>query len=238
MDLLAGPGKNIVRESGHVVLGSPLIALTTRHPFTHYFFGDLSPKNTSSLHTRCSVSPHSDRVEIATGDCNDMVDRVVARITENDWQSLNLAFLDPQGLELGWQVVAKLASVQRMDLIVNYPEMGLNRSMRSAVESDEESKVDAFFGDYGWRDTYMEWQRTGKRRGLHRQLVDFYRGRLQGLGYEEVKRVEHLGDEPLMRSVRKKAPLYRLLFASKHPLGHRFWQSITQRDVHGQRRLL
>ena len=35
----------------------------------------------------------------------------------------------------------------------------------------------------------------------------------------------------------RKAPLCRLLFASKHALGTQFRQEVTQRDVYGQRRL-
>ena len=42
---------------------------------------------------------------------------------------------------------------------------------------------------------------------------------------------------PLMRNAKHRAPLYRLLFASKHPLGHDFWGAITRRDVHGQQLL-
>jgi three-Cys-motif partner protein len=34
IDLLAGPGKNQMRETGTFTLGSPLLALTTRYPFT------------------------------------------------------------------------------------------------------------------------------------------------------------------------------------------------------------
>jgi hypothetical protein len=57
------------------------------------------------------------------------------------------------------------------------------------------------------------------------------------VGYQEVRRDDEVGDEPLMRNVKRKAPLYRLLFASKHPLGETFWRAITRRDVHGQARL-
>ncbi len=43
--------------------------------------------------------------------------------------------------------------------------------------------------------------------------------------------------EPLIRNIVRQAPLYRLLFASKHPLGQEFWENIVQRNVYGQRRL-
>jgi len=53
----------------------------------------------------------------------------------------------------------------------------------------------------------------------------------------KVRRDDEVGDEPLMRNAKKNAPLYRLLFASKHPLGSEFWHNVTRRDIHGQRRL-
>lgn len=237
IDLLAGPGKNVDRDSGAIMLGSPLIALTTTYPFTGYFFTDVSDENTKALQQRCAAAPHSQRVDIRTGDCNDLVNDIVAHIKQDDWRSLNLAFLDPTGMELRWETVVKLATVQRMDLIINYPQGGLNRSMPQAFETEDQTSVDGFFGDREWRKIYQEWQNSGTPLGPHRRLIDFYKGRLQDLGYKEVLRDDQVGDEPLIRNARRRAPLYRLLFASKHPLGHDFWHKVTRRDVHGQAHL-
>lgn len=179
IDLLAGPGKNRVRGTGEILLGSPLLALTTQYPFTGYFFVDLAAENTQALQLRCAASPNCKRADIRTGDCNDLVNDIVALIKREEWRSLNLAFLDPEGLELRWETVAKLATVRRMDLIINYPEGGLNRYMRQAFETDSQTAVDHFFGDREWRKIYQEWQ---NKRGLHRQLIDLYKARLQNLG--------------------------------------------------------
>ena len=238
VDLLAGPGKNIVRDSGAVLLGSPLLALTATYSFTGYFFADLSDENTKALQKRCAASPYSQRVDIRTGDCNDLVNDIVAHIRQDDRRSLNLAFLDPEGTELRWETVVRLATVRRMDLIINYPEGGLNRYMPQAFEIAGQTSVDEFFGDRAWRKIYQNWQKRGVTLGLHRRLMDFYKERLQELGYTKFRQVDQGGDEPLIRNVRRRAPLYRLLFASKHPLGHDFWHKVTRRDVHGQVRLL
>lgn len=237
VDLLAGPGKNADRDSDAIMLGSPLIALTTTYPFTGYFLTDVSDENTRALQQRCAAAPHSQRVDIRTGDCNDLVNDIVAHIKQDDWRSLNLAFLDPTGMELRWETVVKLATVRRMDLIINYPQGGLNRSMPRAFEAEEQTSVDDFFGDREWRKIYQKWQNSGATLGPHRRLIDFYKGRLQDLGYKEVLRDDQVGDEPLIRNARRRAPLYRLLFASKHILGNDFWHKVTRRDVHGQTRL-
>jgi three-Cys-motif partner protein len=235
VDLLAGPGKNFLRDSGTVLLGSPLLALTTPHPFTGYFFADSSEENTQALQLRCAASPLSHQVIIRTGDCNLLVKKVVDMIKPGDRYSLNLAFLDPEGFELQWETVATLAGIKRMDLIINYPQMGLNRLMPNVLDSSGPSPVDFFFGSTDWRKVY---EKMRNRPGLHRMLIDHYKEKLYQLGYKQVLRDDEVGDEPLMRNAERNAPLYRLLFASKHPRGNDFWQKVTRRDVHGQARLL
>ncbi|MGB2989338.1 MAG: hypothetical protein WBC98_05220, partial [Candidatus Zixiibacteriota bacterium] len=90
-------------------------------------------------------------------------------------------------------------------------------------KTEEHSPLDDVIGDKGWRDL-NSW----------REIVEYYRKNLSSLDYQEVK----LGEEIGIRSTDKKLPLYLLLFASKHPLGHKFWQEITKIDYTGQRRLL
>jgi three-Cys-motif partner protein len=241
IDLFAGPGKCCVTETGNIHLGSPLIALKAAYPFTGYFFVDLEPDSIAALHQRCSVSQVCDRVQYFVGDSNRVVQEIVEHISTLDreftpgrWSSLNLAFLDPQGLDLDWHTVVSLARLNRMDLIIHYPQMGLERYMPQAFNSEEQTKVDLFFGRRDWREIYKEWR---DKSGLHRQLIDYYKTRLRELGYQEALQDDETGDEPLIRNAKKRTPLYRLLFASKHPLGHDFWHKVTRRNVHGQARL-
>lgn len=236
IDLFAGPGKNQVEETGEIFLGSPLVALTVKYPFTGYHFVEFEVEMAEALETRCSASNVFKKVHIKIGDCNQVVDTIVDELQPNEQQSLNLAFLDPAGLELQWSTIASLASINRIDLIINYPQGGLNRAMPKVVDEDAETSVDRFFGSREWRHIYSEWQ-INRKSGKHRQLIDLYMGRLKDLGYVEVLRDDEVGDEPLISNLKRRAPMYRLLFASKHPLGEKFWHSITSRDVYGQRRL-
>lgn len=233
IDLQAGPGKNRIRETGKVFLGSPLLALTTQYPFTGYYFVEFDSEMAEALQTRCAASTLSDRVHLTRGDCNQVVDDIVAALKTTENQSLNLAFLDPEGLELQWTTVAHLASIRRIDLIINYPQGGLSRYMPKAITQDEDTSIDLFFGTREWRTLYQA--NTGM--GLHRQLIDLYKQKLFALGYKDVRRDDEVGDEPLIRNSRRNAPLYRLLFASKHALGDKFWRSITRRNLWGQRGL-
>lgn len=230
IDLEAGPGKNRVRGSSQVLLGSPLLALTSKFPFTNHYFVDNDPANTDALRIRCATSPRFSSVSIATADCNQVVDSVVQHIRAAAPWSLNLAFLDPEGLELHWTTIAQLASLPVMDLIVNYPEGAIKRNMLQATASADDTSIDTFFGDRRWRSIVTEC--LGKPR-CQRQLIDLYKQKLRDHGYKDVVGDYEIQAEPLMRNT-KRAPLYRLLFASKHVLGQEFWRKIVQRDADGQ----
>lgn len=233
IDLFSGPGKCTCRKTGEIHLGSPLLSLTTKHPFTGYFFVDCDSQSISALQKRCHISPIYENIQFIVGDANLVAQKVVNSIQRIP--SLNLAFLDPDGLELHWETVATLAQLQRIDLIIHYSQMGLTRVMPNTYQSEEQNSVDLFFGDREWRKIYERY-RQQEEQFLHRHLMDYYKSKLKDLGYKETFRDDEVGVEPLMRN-EKNAPLYRLIFASKHPLGLKFWQKVTGRDVHGQRRL-
>jgi three-Cys-motif partner protein len=136
IDLFAGSGKCRSSEQGPIHLGSPLISLKTTYPFTDYVFVDSDPSNIETLKRRCDTSPLRERIQYQVGDGNVLVKEIIEQIQCEDqkflrgqWSSLNLAFLDPAGLELQWRTVATLATPGRIDLIVHYSQMGLNRNM-------------------------------------------------------------------------------------------------------------
>lgn len=242
IDLFAGPGKCVDRDSQEIFLGSPLLALTTEHPFTDYFFVDTESKDLEALKIRSNSLNFDDRIHLLNGDANEKVYAVTNEIKKIDnkyiegvWPSLNLAFLDPEGLELKWSTVAELAKMNRMDLILHYSQQGIKRMAGRALNSPQETVLDRFFGGKEWRDIYA--QTKDYSGGIHRPLIDYYKAKLSELGYIEVKDDEEVWTEPLMKN-QKNAPLYRLLFASKNKLGVKFWKEITRINRSGQMQLL
>lgn len=232
IDLFSGPGK-CREENGNISLGSPLLALTTRKPFDHYFFVDLESDNIQALQQRCQSSFYANRVQYLTEDCNVAVHQIVKQIhVFGQWSCLNLAFLDPEGLDVHWETVEALAQF-RTDLIIHYSQMGLQRYMPIAIDDSSDTAIDRFFGTRAWRDIYRQYSGRSK---VYSELMSFYKQNLSDLGYVEVKSEDELWRAPLMRNV-KNAPLYRLIFASKHPLGEKFWREVTNRDVYGQQHL-
>ncbi|MBI5667693.1 MAG: three-Cys-motif partner protein TcmP [Chloroflexi bacterium] len=154
IDLLSGPGKNRFQPSGDILLGSPLIALTTRYPFTYYHFVEMGNQEHNALEQRIASSEHVERVKVIYGDCNVIVNSMVAEIeardrqflAEHKWSSLNLAFLDLEGLELEWATVEKLGRVRKMDLIINFSTSGFTRNAAQMLESENTAR----FGQILW----------------------------------------------------------------------------------------
>lgn len=236
IDLFSGPGKNRLTD-GRIILGSPLLALSQKQPFDRYFFVDHLPANIAALRQRCSQFSGSN-TSFYTDDANQAVDTIVAEIKAVNQVyrpgvgcSLNLAFLDPEGLELYWDTVAKLATC-RTDMIIYYPQMGITREAPQQIQQPFPTPIDRFFGGDEWRDIYRRRQQ-GEETNLHRALLDLYKQNLSNFGYQ----VEEPTPEPVFRN-EKEAPLYRLLFVSKHLLGNKFWADATKNLPNGQLSLL
>lgn len=223
VDLQAGPGKNTFSPSGDIMLGSPLLALTTRFPYDNLFLVEMGTSEYAALETRVGASDRGESVKLYNDDCNVAVDSIVERIRRIDekfidgiWPCLNLAFLDPEGLEVEWRTVEKLANLQRMDLIINFSTNGITRNAGQLVERDEDTIIDRFFGTREWRLVYKRGRAQGGAT-VRRILIDFYLARLNEMGYVETQR-----REPAFTN-QKNVQVYTIIFASKHDLGIEFW---------------
>ncbi len=172
IDLQAGPGKNVLSPSGDILLGSPLLALTTRFPFASLFLVEMGITEYDALETRVDASDRSTSAKLFNEDSNVAVDTVVEHINQIDseyrpgiWPCLNLAFLDPEGLEVEWETVKKLASLQRMDLIINFSTNGITRNAGQLIMRQEDTIIDRFFGT-------REWRRPRRKTGVDRLLSE------------------------------------------------------------------
>lgn len=234
IDLFSGAGKGLL-ENKEIIIGSPLIALSQARSFDNYFFSDNDAVKIDALKARCSVHPDYPKITFAVNDANIQVKRIAQQIrsvnavsSPGKWSdSLNLAFLDPYGLELHWETVNTLAFL-RTDMIIYYSQMGITREAPLEIDQPPPTKIDEFFGDTKWRAMYQKYQQKDELT-LHRQLLDYYKSKLGKFGYK----VSDPLPEPLMKNS-KDAPLYRLLFVSKHDLGNKFWSDVNTRRADGQ----
>jgi len=224
LDLQAGPGKNNVNSS--ILFGSPLIAFIAPNPSTQFRFNELSSINNDALKQRIAVSPLKDSIKIYQEDVNLVVDRIVEEITAIDkrfiqgkWPSLNVAFLDPEGLELHWATVEKLASISKMDLIINFSTMGIVR----LIGDKNFEPVNRYFGIDKWKDVDIPANPVQRRRAF----IDFYRMRLEKFDYN-IDIDPSFGGDDIAVNNSKNAQVYSLIFASKNPLGDKFWKQAAK----------
>ena len=229
LDLFSGPGRCRVRPQGDFEDGSPLIAL--RHPFTHYFFVDISSYCTDALQKRISNinSTAVEKSRVIPGDANVCIDELMSSIEGIGPETLCFAFIDPPGIQLNFETLRKLSLNTRIDLLINFPlGMNIKRQLWHQLHKDPntESNFDRYFGTTQWRSLCDE-KNSGITIGS--RLLKLYENQLQDLGYA------YVGDERTIKN--RGRSLYMLVFASKNPKGKEFWEKVTQVAPSGQRRL-
>lgn len=104
IDLFSGPGQCEMGD-GEILEGSPLIAAAGQPPFTSMFWVDADGHNAASL--RAHRQDFSDRrIQVLQSDANEAIDNILRQIPRNEPV---FAFLDPEGSELAWSTIEKLA---------------------------------------------------------------------------------------------------------------------------------
>jgi len=231
IDLFAGCGKCRIRETGEEIDGSALISLQLKFPFKRYFFVDLNPRALNALEKRIKDLPLVDKVSINQGDCNEKVEEIITEIPQTG--ALCLALIDPTGLQIKFETIKRLAKNRKVDLIITFPEgMAIKRNIEKFLRQ-QESPLDEFMGDRNWRIIYeCEKLNTLNDHERKKRLITLYKENLKKLGYVSIKSE----DEILIKSSQKRLPLYYILFASKHSLGHKFWSAVSKIEPTGQQK--
>jgi three-Cys-motif partner protein len=211
LDLLAGPGRCVFGADGFAFDGSPVLAAKTVPPFTAVVAIESEPALASALRARLSACPTARVIE---GNCNDTSVITQLRVEADRLDTLTLAFLDMLGTDVDFGTVRTLTAGCRIDLLITLQISDLVRNAELALTSRQRERFDAFFGTPEWADVVQQ-HASGDRQGmdLATALTELYVAQLSTLGYLYV--------QPLQRLMKNttQAPLYRLLLASKHPLG-------------------
>jgi len=231
VDLFAGPGMCVVRDTGEEIDASPLLALQTDKPFDVFAYADKSEDSLHAILSRFGARKASTEPLTFQGDCNQRIDDIAKVLPRGH---LYLAFLDPTGLDIHFETIRALTANHRVDLIVVFMDrLDLNRNIAKTYYDTQESKLDAFFGaGSNWRSKFADLANWTADKVTELSL-DIYRKQLRTIGYECFgKTVRIIGKAGAART-----PFYLLFFASKHPLGAKIWNSTSSVDRGGQRGL-
>lgn len=219
IDLFSGPGKCIIETSKKEIDGSPLIALSCKKPFTHYFFNDINDKLIKALEFRSEYCDFA-KVKYFSKDCNLVIDDLLQRLPAD---SLDFCFIDPLNWEIKFDSIRKLTQSRKMDLLITFH---LGSIKRDAAKPPQEL-ID-FFPDPGWQQKYKKAREEGKLTGP--VLLNAYKEGLKNIDYTYIR-------DSVFAKNEKNVLLYYLIFASKHQRGTYFWDEVTRRSKAGQIRM-
>lgn len=233
IDLFAGPGKCVRRDTGAFLDGSPLLALSTRFPFHSYHFVELNPQCMDALRSRCGRSALAERIHFYPKNCNDAVEEIHQSLAPG---TLALAFIDPTGLQIQFASVKRLAAGSRVDLIVTFMDhLDIGRNLEQCYLKPENKALDEFLGTTKWRQRVSALVAQGQTKAALREIRDAYLDQLSTIGYAR----DLISDAESVRvtAAASRAPLYLMLFAAKDKKGIEFWNKIRLKQEDGQGRL-
>lgn len=143
VDFFAGPGLNQIRETGDIVLGSPLLA--DRVPKKNKKFDRLilvesdgnKSKALQTLLPTANVIPYDINVE--------GIAKVLAAIPSKG--TPGLVFVDPEGVEIQWKTLEMILD-RWCDIMINFQTSSIARISNAKHRTNA---LDAFYGTHEWR---------------------------------------------------------------------------------------
>jgi three-Cys-motif partner protein len=216
IDAFAGTGFHLSKETGQMVLGSPLKALAVRPPFREYHLIDLDGDKIDGLNEMIGKRPD---VFLHKGDCNHVLTtKVFPRVRRQDFRR-GLCILDPYGLTLDWKVIREAGAMQSLDIFINFPIYDININVLhhdpKTVLPAHSERMNAYWGDESWRDVAYErsepdlFGNTDLEKVSNEKFAAAFRERLRTTaGFKKVP-------EPLAMRNSKGSTVYYLFFASQ-----------------------
>jgi three-Cys-motif partner protein len=223
IDLYCGCGRAIVRDSGLIIDGSPLVAFRSaragRARFSEIHLVDLDPSKCNAAAAR--IAKIGGAAQQYVGAAADMVDRVVQSLNP---YGLHFAFLDPFNLQdLPFSVIEALGKLQRMDMLIHVSAQDLQRNLDEYTKPGD-MRLERFVP--GWRSAVDLRQ---SQRMIRARLLEFWLQKITSLGLSPAGGIELVSGE-------KNQRLYWLVFVSRSEFANKLWDQI--RTSSGQRQLL
>jgi three-Cys-motif partner protein len=219
LDVMAGPGRCKIAESGEEFPGSPFVAL--EHGFDEYLLIEEDPGLVEALKERVKRHPKASRVQVISKNWITMAESGGLNFNQ---KTLVVAFIDPTGIsQVPISAMRALAKNPKIDLLLTIQHsLGITWNVPQYLKSSREQQtaLDKFLGMSGWRD----WKTKTAGEFAQKAVKSFC---------ESIEADGFIGTRHI--SVPEDAPLYRFTLFSRHPLAKKFWNEILQIDEKGQR---
>jgi three-Cys-motif partner protein len=210
VDVFCGPGRVQPRDSGNVQDGGAVaaykMALQGGAGFSKMYVSDLSPDFSSACQSRLATLGATVVVDAGTAE---MVAPKFARQLDQ-FQGLHLIYADPCNMEsMPFKVFQPFFFLKRVDFIIHFSTNDLQRNIEGEL-AKESSYLDDFAP--GWR-AVVRLESPATMRG---KFFEYWASLFAKEGF---KLASHI---PLIVNT-NKAPLYRLVMFSRHPLADKLW---------------
>jgi three-Cys-motif partner protein len=138
--------------------GSARIALKVEPRFTKYIFVEKDPRRFAELAKLKDEFPSlASDIVLVNAEANAYLqDLCINRRWE---QNRAVLFLDPFGMQVGWNTIEAIAKTQAIDLWILFPlGIGVNRLLRRDAKISEawQKRLDNFFGTSDWREAFYQ----------------------------------------------------------------------------------
>lgn len=133
-----------------------------------------------------------------------------------------LCLLDPYGLHLNWEVIAKAGEMRSVEIFLNFPVADMNRNVLwknpEGVDPADIERMNAFWGDDSWRKIAYTTERNlfgFEEKTDNETIANAFRQRLKDVaGFKHVPK-------PLAMKNSNNATVYYLFFASQNKTGEK-----------------
>lgn len=213
LELFAGPGRCYIRETKKEEFGSPLQILDTN--FTKFIFVEMNRQAAEALAERVARHSNASKVEIWCGDCAEAIKKIIIPP-----KSLAFTFIDPTRIgHAPFKLISILATKARSDILINIPTgTDIKRNLHNYLTHvDSEAPLTKYLGSDQWKSLP-----TNSPSNFCRAFLKLYESELHQLDYKFVGNLQQV-------TTPGNVPLYYLFFASKHPLGEKFWNDTLKR---------
>jgi three-Cys-motif partner protein len=220
LDLFAGAGRSLLRDSRRIVASSPTIALEIEGGFDHFIFCEAERKKLDALKHRVERDHPSADVRYILGDVNEKVEEIFKALPRHGpgERVLTLCFVDPYNLgALSFETIRRL-SERFMDFLVLIASGHDAHRNQDRYVAGISPKLDVFLGPSAWRDAWQALAPTAKFRDF---VTDRFGQQMAALGYIYAG----LDQAVLVRSTDKNLHLYDLVLFSRSDLGKKLWKA-------------
>jgi three-Cys-motif partner protein len=222
IDLYAAAGHNKIRGTQRRVMGSPLLALTVKHPFDRYIFCEEKSSLLQALKERCGrIAPSAD-LRYIDGSCDDRIGDICKEIPRGTRGNtvLSLCLVDPFDFGMKFETIRRLSDFFMDFLVLLAVGMDAQRNYDHYID-EKSSKIDEALGNKEWRE---RWRSSGNQLKFRHFLAREFALSMESLGY--LKQDLHQMKE--VRSDEKNLPLYYIALFSKHERGYDFWEKVKK----------